>query len=186
MDVGGEDQHKDPEMEDDNSSGAAHQPEHEVTKITRGDVVHTEFCVGSLTKMLELIYRLHGDDCNGTGCEEKLLYEDSFVGTCLVVKWKYAAGHFGGRWDSQPTCANIRVGNLLLASTIALSGNSFTKIGFLFKVINMKFISKNLHNQYQNLFIAPVVENYWEDMKEDLWKDREGKDTILSSDGRND
>lgn len=158
MDVGGVDQPKDPEMEDDKS----------------------------LTKMLELIYRLHGDDCKRAGCEEKLLYEDSFVGTCLVVKWKCAAGHFGGRWASQPTCANIRVGNLLLASAIALSGNSFTKIGFLFKVMNMKFISKNLYNQYQNLFIAPVVEKYWEDKKEELWKERERKDTILSSDGRND
>jgi hypothetical protein len=102
------------------------------------------------------------------------------------VNWKCAAGHFCGRWASQPTCANLRVGNLLLASAIALSGNSFTKIGFLFKVMNMKFISKNLYNQYQNLFIAPVVQNYWEDMKKELWKGREGKDTILSSDGRND
>jgi hypothetical protein len=52
--------------------------------------------------------------------------------------------------------------------------------------MNMKFISKNLFNQYEHLFIAPVIEKNWEDMKKDLWKEREGKETILSSDGRND
>jgi hypothetical protein len=45
---------------------------------------------------------------------------------------------------------------------------------------------KNLFNQYQHLFIASVIEKHWEDMKKDLWKEREAKETILSSDGRND
>ena len=62
----------------------------------------------------------------------------------------------------------------------------FTKIGFLFKVMRLQFISKSLYNQYQTLYIAPTVDNYWERMKKELWKEREGKDIILSSDGRND
>ena len=84
---------------------------------------------------------------------------------------------------SQPV---LHVGNLLLASAIVLSGNSFTKIGFLFKLLNLQYFSKNLFNQYQNLLIAPVIDKYWEDMKEKLWKERAGKDVVLSGDGRND
>ena len=61
-----------------------------------------------------------------------------------------------------------------------------SKIGFLFKVMNMTYISKMLYNQYQNLYIAPTVEEYWKAMKEEEWKGRDGKDVILSSDGRND
>ena len=43
-----------------------------------------------------------------------------------------------------------------------------------------------LYNQYQSLYIAPTVEEYWKEMKEEAWKEREGKEIILSSDGRND
>ena len=67
-----------------------------------------------------------------------------------------------------------------------MSGNSYTKIGFRFKIMNMRYISKMLCNQYQSLYIAPTVEEYWNGMKDDLWKKREEKDVILSSDGRND
>ena len=52
--------------------------------------------------------------------------------------------------------------------------------------MRLKLFSHNLFNQYQNLLIAPVINNYWEDMQKEMWKAREGKDTILSGDGRND
>ena len=52
--------------------------------------------------------------------------------------------------------------------------------------MNMRYISKMLYNQYQSLYIAPTVEEYWNGMKDESWKKREEKDVILSSDGRND
>ena len=150
------------------------------------DVVQTEFCLVSTSKILELLYRLHGHTCLRNECGRQLSYQQTYVGTCLVVNWSYTAGHFGGRWATQPTCSNLRVGNLLSASAIVLSGNSFTKMGFLFKLLNLQYFSKNLFNQYQNLLIAPVIDKYWEDMKEKLWKETAGKDVVLSGDGRND
>ena len=36
------------------------------------------------------------------------------------------------------------------------------------------------------MYISPAVEEYWKDMKDDSWNERDGKDIILSSDGRND
>ncbi len=73
-----------------------------------------------------------------------------------------------------------------MASAIPLSGNSYTKVGFLCKVMNLQYISSNLYNQYQNLYIAPAVKDYWEQLKSSCWAEREDQDVVLSSDGRND
>ena len=157
-----------------------------VEYVQPADVAKTEYCIVAAANVMKLLYRVHGEMCKRSGCDQPLEFQETFRGTCLVVVWKCHAGHFGGRWASQPTCAGLRAGNLLLASAIALSGNSYTKIGFLFKVMNMTYISKMLFNQYQSLYIAPAVEEYWKVMKEGEWKERDGKDVILSSDGRND
>ena len=43
------------------------------------------------------------------------------------------------------------------AFAIALLGNSFTKVGFMFKICNIAFFSKSLFNQYQHFYIAPTI-----------------------------
>ena len=182
------DGHDDVLEEETSDTACAHgdNRDHGIELVTPANVVETEYCITSSTKIIGLLYRIHGHLCKRIGCDQQVQFQKTFVGTCLVVNWRCSAGHFGGRWAAQPTCENIRAGNLLLASAIALSGNSFTKIGFLFKVMRLQFISKSLYNQYQTLYIAPTVDDYWERMKKELWKEREGKDIILSSDGRND
>ncbi|XP_028417582.1 uncharacterized protein LOC114542029 [Dendronephthya gigantea] len=157
-----------------------------VRHIPSIDVPKLELCLASTAIILELLEKLHGPVCTRSGCNRPLNFGNSFVGTCLVVNWGCSAGHFGGRWAAQPTCEGVRAGNLLLASAIPLSGNSYTKIGFLFQVMNVQFISKNLYNQYQNLYIAPAVNSYWEELKNSCWAERENQDIVLSSDGRND
>ena len=89
-------------------------------------------------------------------------------------------------WASQPKCEGVRAGNLLLTSAICLSGNSFKKVGLLFHFFKLGFVSKSLFKQFQYLYIAPAVNDYWEKMKVDLWKNRHGKEVILSGDARND
>ena len=114
---------------------------------------------------MELLTSLHGKVCHRNDCTEPLQYKESFVGTCFVVSWTCGCGHLGGRWASQPTCEDVRAGNLLLASAIALSGNSFTKVGFLFKIYNIAFFSKSLFNQYQYLYIALTINEHWKKVK---------------------
>ena len=145
------------------------------------EVVQMKKCITFCDKIMELLISLHGTMCKRKECGRQLIYNQSFVGTCFVV-----SGHFGGRWASQHTCAGVRAVNLLLASAIALSGNSFTKTGFFLKIMNLRYFSESLFNQYQHLYIAPSVNEYWEEMKMKLWRESQGKDVILSSDGRND
>ena len=158
----------------------------EVVRISPIDVVQLEFCFASTSAILDLLCKIHGSTCKRNECNRELNFKSSFVGTCLAVHWSCSAGHFGGRWAAQPTCQGVCAGNLLLATAMPLSGNSYTKIGFMCNVMILQFFPKNLYNQYQSLYIAPAVNDYWERMKSVAWKEREDKKIILSSDGRND
>lgn len=150
------------------------------------DVIGMEKCITFCNKIMDLLQTIHGLACKRDECGRVLAYKQTFCGTCMVVSWQCSAGHFGGSWASQPKCEGVRAGNLLLASSICLSGNSFTKVGLLFHFLKLGFFSKSLFNQYQHLYIAPAVNDYWENMKMNLWKDRDGKELILSGDARND
>ena len=162
------------------------QNEKDVTYMAPQDAIGMEKCITFCFKILHLLQAIHGLVCTRKECGRALEYRQTFCGTCLVVSWQCSAGHFGGSWASQPKCEGVRAGNLLLASSICLSGNSFKKVGLLFHFFKLGFISKSLFNQYQHLYIAPAVSEYWENMKVDLWNDRDGREVILSGDARND
>ena len=51
---------------------------------------------------------------------------------------------------------------------------------------NLQYFSKSLFYQYQSLYIAPTVNEFWEHEKKELWDARDGKEVILNGDGRND
>ena len=140
--------------------------------IEPADVTKVQYRIVASSKLMKLIRRVYGEWGKRAGCYQPLEFKETYVGSCLVVTWKCHAGHFGGRWASQPTCAGLWAGNLQLASAIVMSGNSYTEIGFLFKIMNMMYISKMLYNQYQSLYIAPTVEEYWNGMKDESWKKR--------------
>ena len=56
----------------------------------------------------------------------------------------------------------------------------------MFKFCNIQYFSKTLFYQYQSLYIASAVNDFWEQQKSMLWNDRSGKEVLLSGDGRND
>ena len=80
-----------------------------------------------------LLYQIHGLKCRVSSCGKLLDYGKTFSGACFIVSWHCSHGHFGGRWSSQHKCEGFRAGNLLLASAIALSRKSFTKVAFYFE-----------------------------------------------------
>ena len=153
-----------------------------VTHMAPQEAIGMEKCITFCFKILHLLQTIHGLVFKRNECERQLEYRQTFCGTCLVVLWKCSAGHFRESWASQPRCEGVRASNLLLASSICLSGNSFKKVGLLFHFFTLGFVSKSLFNQYQDLYIAPAVSDYWENMKVDLWKNRDGKEVIVSGD----
>jgi hypothetical protein len=149
-------------------------------------LVQMEKCIVFTDRILELLERMHGDDCDRPNCCKKWEFKKTYVGSCLVVTWTCSSGHVGGSWSSQPLIQKMRAGNLLLSSCLLLSGNSFTKMAFFFKFLNLRFISKTLFYQHQGLYIAPAVQNSWDIMRQSLLNERKDKEILLSSDARND
>ena len=157
-----------------------------VQEVTPKEAVQMEKCLVFTDTLMSLLKELHGSVCKRQGCGRVLEYQKSYLGTCLVVSWHCGAGHRGGRWAAQPSCMKIRAGNLMLVSALLLSGNSFTKVGLMFRFCNIQYVSKTLFCQYQSLYIAPAVNEFWEQHKQELWNEKTGKDVKLSGDGRND
>ena len=157
-----------------------------VQEVAPKEAVQMEKCIVFTDTLMSLLKELHGSVCKRQGCGRVLEYQKSYLGTCLVVSWHCGAGHRGGRWAAQPSCMKIRAGNLMLVSALLLSGNSFTKVGLMFRFCNIQYVSKTLFCQYQSLYIAPAVNEFWEQHKQELWDEKTGKDVKLSGDGRND
>ena len=74
----------------------------------------------------------------------------------------------------------------MLASALLLSGNSYTKVGLMFNFCNLQYFSSVLFNQYQQLYIIPAINEFWEQHKQHVWENKRGTETVLSGDGRND
>ena len=94
-------------------------------KVSPEDAIIGEKCIVYTDVLISLLTDHHGSICREVVAVHFIL--PKHVGTCLVVSWRCSAGHFGGRWAAQPTCSNVRAGNLILASSLLLSGHSFTK-----------------------------------------------------------
>ena len=131
-----------------------------VVKVSPEEAVNSEKCIVFTDAIMSLLVDLRGNTCKKQGCGLVLKYTKRYVGTSLVVSWACNAGHFGGRWAAQPTFSNVKAGNLVLASSLLLSGNSLTKIGLMFQLCNLQYFSKSLFCQYQSLYIAPTVDKF--------------------------
>ena len=75
-------------MSEDMYEGMSSGPSNDDTKfdvIPPSDVGKVEYCIALATKVLELLYRPHGDTCKPPGCDQPLEFRDMNRGTCLVV-----------------------------------------------------------------------------------------------------
>ena len=154
--------------------------------VTPENAIRMEKCIVFTHTLMSLITSLHGSVCKRQDCGRPLVYRKTYVGTCLVVSWGCQSGHVGGRWAAQPSWDRIRAGNLTLASALLLSGNSYTKVGLMFNFCNLQYFSSTLFNQYQQLYIIPAINEFWQQHKQQIWSEKAGKSVILSGDGRND
>ena len=86
--------------------------------------------------------------CLREGCLLSLTAREEYRGCGVLVHPSCTAGHRFA-WISSPRHLNcelsaIHSNNLLLASSLLLSGNSFAKIQLMFKFMGLKMISKDM------------------------------------------
>ena len=73
------------------------------------------------------------------------------------------------------------------AYSISISGNNYAKIKLFADILGMKFISHTLFSQTQRLYYAPVIEDYWEKMRQKILENlRDYSEPCPSGDGCND
>lgn len=90
------------------------------------------------------------------------------------------ANHIAHEWSSQPTFKQgTYIGDLIIASSILLSGNNFSKIELMAKQMNLAMIGKSSYYKYQRYYCFPVIFNFWETLVERNCQDVLKRSVIL-------
>lgn len=87
-------------------------------------------------------------------------------------------------WQSQPMFEKMAAGNLLLSSSILLSGSTYTKVASLADILKLQFFSENTFYTIQNKYLCPVINEFWQKEQNSVFSELNGKDLSLSGDGR--
>ena len=74
----------------------------------------------------------------------------------------------------------------MIAAGILITGNNFSKFSLFCEFLGVKIISRSTFMQVQKRYIIPVIEQFWTQLKHDIWHLFKGETTILCEDGRND
>jgi len=155
------------------SSIPKHQPEYGPHKhfSRKEDILHTEE-LGHIkgTKVicsLDLLLQQFAGPCKYSGCIHWTTLEYSLLGTCAVIRWKCPAGH-KGRFCTSGDVNGMMSNNRQAAAAVLTSGNNFSKIENFAKHLGLEFISASTFQRVQKLYCAPVSDEWWQNMREEL------------------
>ena len=151
------------------------------------EMAKKERVVVTLSKLLELF----GGGCESAGCERQKEVHHKVEGGVLIVTWNCGGGH-GGVWESSDVLVQkergqkLYVNTVMLAASILLSGNNFSKTSLWSRCMNFGFISSSTFDRIQKLYAIPAVQSFWSDMKTVVHEVMKNEKVVLSGDGRND
>ena len=108
-----------------------------VPEMTPEKAIASEKCVVFTDIIMSLLKSVYGNVCKHKDCgcllEYRKTYRNMSCGLmevqCWPLWWKMGC----------PTNMQVRAGNLTLASSLLFSGNSFRKVGMMFKFCNIQF-----------------------------------------------
>lgn len=132
---------------------------------------------------LDLLLQQLAGPCKYPGCIHVATVEYSLCGTCAVIRWKCPSGH-KGRFCTSGDANGMLSNNLQTAAAVLTSGNNFSKIEKFAKHLGLKFISASTFQRVQKLYCAPVIDEWWENMREKLWAQFATEDLTVCGDGQ--
>ncbi len=89
------------------------------------------------------------------------------------------SGHIAQKWTSQPIVRGRPLGDIMLATSILVSGNNFKKIQLLAQSMQMSMISAPTFFRFQRLYCFPAISEYWEKLITSNRRKVLGKPVIL-------
>ncbi|KAI8493046.1 hypothetical protein Bbelb_290500 [Branchiostoma belcheri] len=148
-------------------------------------IVYTK-CLLVLLRYMQLPY----DKCKEKKCRAQVKKEPEakLVGSGIILKWTCVDDHLQWKWGSQPRFKfNLQGGDFMLASSLLLSGNNYSKVNLMFKFMNMGFVCPTTFNSIQGQYCVPAIKQYWNDEKTRALRELRNKENvILLGDGRMD
>lgn len=115
----------------------------------------------SLEKILQLVDKR----CKVQTCNKNYDIKYEICGCCLKITGRCANAH-SFTWCSSHVISNVAgnrifLDNLLFASAVVLSGNSFSKLELFFRFMDLHIVSSTTFHSYQRLYICPGIDNYF-------------------------
>ena len=145
------------------------------------DIAEEDKFISTISQLSQLISSLK---C-GTCASSVRITSHKFVGSVAEIEIQCSMGH-KVRWASSAMINKMYTTNFQTAVAIMLSGNLFVKISLLAKFMHLKFICESTFYRVIKLYMAPVVERWWQCMQHEILSKLGGTRVSVAADGRND
>jgi hypothetical protein len=118
-----------------------------------------------------------------TECGEPVSVDESTIaynGTAMKVKILCMKGH----QQSQPLVNSKPAGNLMVATAIILSGETFTRVSHFADILSLKFIGPTQFYSLQKDIAIPAIDRFYNLQRNVILQQLNGIELIPSGDGR--
>jgi len=105
------------------------------------------------------------------------------VGTSVVVTAMCQTGHIL-KFASSRKVNDLYANNLQAVAAILLSGNNLNKINRMAEFLGLSFLSESTFYRMQQLYLFPVVEEWWGWMREELIQEFVNEKVVVGGDGQ--
>ena len=95
-------------------------------------------------------------------CGAPVVQKTQFLTGSMVACNVTCQNHHSYTWHSQPLQNKQPLGNLALAASIIVTGNTYQKTNALARAMNLQIISKTSFNKLQKSILLPVIQEKWE------------------------
>lgn len=160
----------------------------QVLSMEESDVVLASEKVIAYEKQLLLLAKTKIDErCLVKGCPELVEISTKYVASALYIIWSCPRKHIKHRWCSQPLLNNgLHSGDLMIAAVVLCSGNNFSKVELMAKILKLHFPSQSSFTRMQRTYLVPAIEEKWDEHLRSFRAELEDKDVVLLGDGRMD
>ncbi|XP_018103264.1 uncharacterized protein LOC108708747 [Xenopus laevis] len=150
-----------------------HNQPNKTDYITDRKFIIFESC---LDKLLRLIPCQHNE---GEKCEAPIAEIQKHIdGSMVNIKLLCHNNHKSLNWNSQPVTSDIAVGDILMSSSIMLSGSSFQKVKEMYNLFGVQAISHTTFHEHQNKCIFPAIAYNWKKEQHEIFNEI-GQDAVV-------
>ena len=107
--------------------------------------------------------------CLRNSCQEIVSVSTKFIGSVLKLKLVCSSGHCVQWASSDPHYDKkgdmINENDLLFAAAVLFSGNHYAKVKHFCTIFKLKCIGERTFYRYQQLYLVPTIEKFWESHK---------------------